>query len=184
MSLCLYVGMDDSNHAGEIQGEINFATFSMIRQDSIVRTFPNRRDYLQAQKWMKHPCRDYRFTILTGEPWRTKPDNLVRTAPVLINSFLQDYPHLELDAIRLYLDGNLDSSGKESLRICFRDMDFAVKNFVKKGKNRKGHMAKRPVCPSLVYMADIWAHMLLGKSVEECFGSQKYVPFSPKPEAQ
>ena len=67
MGRCLYVGMDDSNHAGEdIKGEINLAVFSFEHDDSVVRTFNNRRDYDFASRYMRNPQRDYRFTILMG----------------------------------------------------------------------------------------------------------------------
>lgn len=179
MGLCLYVGMDDSNHAGEnIKGEINLATFSLLRQDSIVKEFPNRRDYSQASKWIRHPKRDYRFTILTGDA-ETRQNNLVHTGPFLIRSFLKDFPHLDIDSIRLYLDGHLNAGGKASLRSYFTDFDFTVNNFIKKGKNRRGHTTKRPICPQLVYMADILAHNAFGRSLEECFKDPRYVPFQP-----
>ena len=186
MGLCLYVGMDDSNHAGEnIKGEINAAIFSTLHQDSVIKAFPNRRDHSQATKWMMNfPERDYRFTLLTGEDWRTQPTNLIYTAPVLISSFLKDNPDMKVDSLRLYLDGYLSSAGKAYLRSRFSYIgDFAVKNFVKKNRNKEGNLAKRPVCPPLVYMADNWAHILLRRSLAECLTDSRYVLFSPQPSA-
>jgi len=179
MGCCLYVGMDDSNHAGEdIKGEINLAVFSFEHDDSIVRTFNNRRNYDLASQYMQNPRRDYRFTILTGERWRAGPLNLAYTAPLLINSFLREKSKLGIDSVKLYLDGYLDSKGRQYIREQFRHVpNFVVANFMKKRKNSNGRMCKGPRCPRVVYLADILAHRVLGNKLEECLMDSKYLPF-------
>ena len=49
----LYIGADDSNHAGtNVKGEIVVATFSRLHEDSVVQEFPNRRDSYSTEKWL------------------------------------------------------------------------------------------------------------------------------------
>ena len=171
--------MDDSNHAGEnIKGEINLAVFSFMHQDSIVRVFNNRRNYSLAGEWISESGRDYRFTILTGERWMSGPTNLVYTAPALIGEFLKDKSGMDIDSINLYLDGYLNSQNKKYLREQFKHIPhFTVANFIKKRRNIGGRISKRPRCPAVTYFADVLAHNMLGKSVEDCLTDERYVPF-------
>ena len=84
----LIVGLDDSNHAGKSPGEIITATFSFCLEDSVVKTFPNRRDYQMFERWINSPERDFRFGILMDEKYRHSHTNLISIAPLLIKSYL------------------------------------------------------------------------------------------------
>ncbi len=182
MGISLIVGVDDTNHAHDnrVKGELVLATFSYAPDDSIVRQFSNRRDYEMAQRWLREGDRDYRFTMLTGDKWRECSQNLVYASPVLIRAFLKENSRLGIDGIKLYLDGSLTSQGKKYLRDSFADFPgprFVVGNFIKKGKSRGGRTQKRPICPRVVYMADVLAHRIGSDSVENVLKDMKFVPF-------
>ncbi|MCU0642049.1 MAG: hypothetical protein MUF61_00515 [archaeon] len=180
MGIELYIGADDSNHAGtEIEGEIVLTTFSLLYEDSIVGTFKNSREYAAALRWMSQfpaPARDYRFTVLLEEKWRHSALNLTEVSPLLVRAYLKDNPDLKVDTLKLYLDGYMSSQGKRHLRHEFRDLNhFVVDNFIKKGRNRNGRMSKRPRCPPVVYMADIWARMMLDLKLSDIRRHPKFV---------
>lgn len=178
MSLTLYVGLDDSNHAGKTKGEIDLATFSLLHEDSIVRCFKNTRDYDFAQQWLESKFRTYRFTILFDDKRWGRKDNLVYAAPVLIKHFLLENPAYEIDKLNLYIDGPISSENKNQLREEFSNFpNFVVGNFIKKTRNIKGRVVKRPRCPALVYVADILANRTFQEPFEELLKSKKFVPF-------
>ena len=186
MGLCLYVGMDDSNHASNkngairLQGEINLATFSFLQEDSIVKYFRNGRDYTFADNWLRGiNLRDYRFTILSDDDRWNRADNLIYSAPILIRRFLRDNQNLNIDALKLYLDGHLSSEGKFRLRSEFKDFsNFVVNNFFKKRINYQRRVEKHPKCPTLVYVADVLANRKLDNSLAELLASPKFVPMN------
>src|SRR3989344_7009952 len=119
MGLTLYCGGDDSNHAGDNRGEVIVVVFSFSHEDSIVKSFPNRRDYDAATTWMNDPRyqRDYRFTILTAEKYRHSLENLPRVMPYLVRSFLETNPlGSEVENMELYLDGRLNRDREQELK--------------------------------------------------------------------
>lgn len=175
----LYVGADDSNHAGDSRGEIILTTFSWIHEDSLVRGFKNRGNYREASQWLKCDGRDYRFTVCTSEEFRYSNQNLSIVAPYLIEDFLKTNKR-EFDKLCIYLDGRLSGVNKRELRESLADLcnsgNIVVDNFIKKqrvgGKIRRGYH-----CPKSVWVADILANNLCreGGSVEEMRTHEKMV---------
>ena len=172
MGLTLYVGGDDSNHAGEFPpGEFLVATFSFHHEDSIVTEFPNRRDYSRFVEWIKDPGRDYRFVVRRTEHHRHSCLNLPAVMPALVGSFIKDYQkmfagssdYVPVEQLNVYLDGFLNGQAKRGLKEDLRGLPgierAVVDNFIKK-KPRAMGVSKRPVCPTVVYMADIVANQL------------------------
>ncbi len=157
----LIVGADDSNHAGTAKGEIIVATFSFLVEDSIVRSFPNRRDPFSTSRWLDSPNRNYNYTILAGEEYRHSCQNLVVVAPKLISSFME---HIDISTplLFIFLDGILKKGGRDNLRkqfIGFRGIErVVVDNFTKKRKSVSGRIEKHHECPSVVYHADTLAN--------------------------
>ncbi len=43
VAITVYIGIDDSNHAGTAKGEVIAAGFSFLPEDRIVRQWPNKR---------------------------------------------------------------------------------------------------------------------------------------------
>ncbi|MBI4155331.1 hypothetical protein HY498_04565 [Candidatus Woesearchaeota archaeon] len=163
----LYVGGDDSNHAGSSKGEIILATFSFCYKDSVVYEFSNKRDFQKAIEWMKNG-RDYRFTLLTDEKYRESSSNLVEIVPHLIWDWLITNKDLGIEEIHLFLDGRLNGFEKRKLVNEFQDFKFSVYNFTKKLRNKDGHISKMFREPNVVYMADVWANMFFrNKSLEQ-----------------
>ncbi|MDP2628760.1 MAG: hypothetical protein Q8P15_02600 [Nanoarchaeota archaeon] len=174
----LIVGADDSNHSGISKMEIIATTFSFLNKDSIVTPFPNYRNLQGYLKWIENPERDYRFEILASEKYRYSSTNLVKITPSLINSFLEDNDFY-VKTLKIYLDGRLERDEKDFLRNIFTGRKgiekVVVGNFIKKNKNTRGNISKRPNCPAVVYYADILAHYLYPKSFEELSQHEKLV---------
>jgi hypothetical protein len=166
----LVVGLDDSNHAGISKGEIVAATFSLVKEDGIVRDFPNSRSKSGLEKWLSSESRDYRFDILNAEIYRHSNQNLVSCAPELIKKYLED-ESLFPKELKVYLDGRLERGLRDYLRQQFFGFHgierVIVDNFIKKRTNSQGRISKRPHCPAVVYYADILAHNLYKKSFEK-----------------
>src|SRR3989344_8244569 len=158
----LIVGADDSNHAGTSKGEIIVATFSFLLEDSVVKPFPNNRDYQRCLNWLKSKERDYLFSILASEKYRHSSSNLVSATPELVKAFMESRNIEDYD-LKIYLDGILSKEGKNTLRnslLGFRGIErIVIDNFIKKNINRDG-FSKKPYCPAVVYHADILAHTL------------------------
>ena len=159
----LYVGGDDSNHAGTTKGEIIVGTFSFLKEDSLVQNFENRRNYQKTLRWLENPLRDYRSTALVLEKYRHSSQNLVEIIPKLTEKYII-HKRLNLEQINIYLDGRLDRGSREQIRNFFREKlgieKVVVDNFLKKNKNKNGRMEKHPFCPPLVYYADVIANNL------------------------
>lgn len=177
----LIVGGDDSNHTGDPKnkkGDIIVATFSQYKEDRVVYAYPNKRDIRRVTKWLEYPGRDYLFTrVLDKDCMRS--NTVVQTQmPRLIQSYIL-LENLNLNKIRCYVDGRLWSSGKD-LREKIRDatgiQEIVVDNFIKKTKNSKGNIIKRPVCPATVYVADTIANSLFQLPLEELIKHHKYIP--------
>lgn len=170
----LYIGVDDSNHAGTRKGEIILATFSYDCNDEVIQNFKNKRDHEIVLNWLKRESSDYRYTLLIGEYWRHRSDNLVTTAPFLIQDYLKSKS--DISSISIFIDGRLDSDGKKHLVQNYGNIsDIKVLNFIKKGKDKKGHFFKHPQCPKVLYIADILANIVYHKNLDEILMSEKMV---------
>lgn len=175
----LYVGGDDSNHAGDSKGEIIVATYSFDISDSRVKNFPNVRNWQKTRRWLESPDRDFGFAVLTLDQYRHSGDNLIRILPFLIEAYILEECQ-DLKRLNIYLDGRLRKDSRRKFREHFLGRhgieNVVVDNFIKKSRNRKGHIEKHPRCPSLVYHADVLAHELYrGKSFEELSKHKKLV---------
>jgi hypothetical protein len=176
----LIVGGDDTNHAGQdrIKGELIVTTFSFLHEDSIVKDFPNNKRSQEALEWMKHRKRDYRFTPLVEEKFRHSSRNLALVTPNLINDFLEG-GNLYVRTLRIYLDGRLEKGGRERLRRMYeknpRVGGVIVDNFIKK-RVVDGRLVKRPKCPAVVYYADVWGSILLGRTYQRLISDSRLVP--------
>jgi len=165
----LYAGFDDSNHIGKVKAEIVVGVFSFFSDDGIVMSHPNRRKFIETERWLEEG-RAYRCTILTGSQLtdsrgKYNSTNLPFAAPYLVRRYLASLvskERQEVTGIRLYFDGRITDEHVAHLRFSFKDFqDFDVKGFVKKsrtGKNTKS--SKRPICPAVVYRADVIANGL------------------------
>jgi hypothetical protein len=178
----LFSGFDDSNHAGSSKGEIIVAVFSTIHEDSIVKPCLNRRDYSAVSEWLENPQRDYCFTILTAEKFRYSNQNLALVAPFLLREYLRKNIEFNPQKVKLYLDGRLDARGKSLIRANIGEKiptipEIIIDSFIKKGKNRRGHIQKHPECPFLVYAADVLANQLLNMSLNESLTHDKLINY-------
>lgn len=167
----LYVGVDDSNHAGKTKGEIIVATFSFYHKDSLVRKFPNKREYELVKNWFedRDAPKDFRFTVLFDEKYRHISNNLPVAAPYLIRNFLKDNQNnRKIKNIKIYFDGRLVPSQKKYMREVFSDFPkVVVDNFIKKrGIHR---------CPFVVYSADVMAHSLYKTEISKLLEHPKLV---------
>ncbi|MEK6741922.1 MAG: hypothetical protein AABX91_01645 [Nanoarchaeota archaeon] len=177
---CLYVGADDSNHAGDTKGEIIVATFSFDRNDSLVRNFPNTRDLKAVAEWLKLPERDYLFSLLTSDSYRHSGQNLIEVIPYLVDFYL-DKNSVQVGNLNVYLDGRLDGGARDHIKKHFMEKhgieNVVVDNFIKKTKNTKGRIEKHPHCPTLVYNADVIANSLYRQNTaEQLFTHGKFIP--------
>ena len=177
----LYIGADDSNHAGvKKNGEIILATFSFSDRDGAVENFSNRRNPEIVNEWEREAGGDYRFTILTNLDISTgfsnslvnyefgsRTSNLPFAVPFLIADFLRT--HKGIDQIRLFLDGLIAPQHKEAMSRDFKKLglELIVEDFPKKRKGEKRQTIKRPYCPRVVYVADYKANYLFEKNFDK-----------------
>ncbi|MEM4181831.1 MAG: hypothetical protein QXX68_01610 [Candidatus Pacearchaeota archaeon] len=178
MSENLWCGADDSNHAGTTKGEFIVVTFSTLKEDSIVKPFPNHRQRDETNLWLENQRRDFRFTLLTREDYRHRGDNVPKIAPFIVAYYLREKKEA-YKQVNLYLDGWLNGETKRFIReiISAEGIErVVVDNFTKKGKNK---FQKRHFCPELVYRADNLAHMLFRYDgpIEELLNDSRLVPF-------
>jgi len=150
----------------------------LIKEDSIVTTFPNSRDCLSLKNWLSNHQRDYRFAILTAEKYRHSHANLISIIPDLIRFYIEE--KFIPCSLKIYLDGRLESGERYRLRDKFLRINgieqVVVDNFIKKNKNREGNISKRPKCPALVYYADVLANQLYStKTFEELSKHEKLI---------
>lgn len=174
----LYVGGDDSNHAGTAKGEIIVSTFSFLKEDSFVKRFKNRRIYSLTKEWLENPKRDYRFTALVSEKYRHSNKNLVEILPEMIEGYLVE-ENLFPKELKIYLDGFLKNSSKAQVKKAIKERlgieKVLVGGFIKKNKNSKGIIEKRPNCPALVYHADVLANYFNKLSFLKTTSSEKFM---------
>jgi len=166
----IYVGLDDSNHAGQgKKGEIILATFSTYKQDSKVQQHPNRRMYNAAQNWMEDEQRDYRFAVLALDKYRkTSQNNIFSAAPALINNFIKYHTNY-FDIANIYIDGRMRGEQKTELKYEIRTnfKEIIIDNFTKSKKIHK--------CPKVVWMAHLWAGLILTETSEKMLSHEKLV---------
>lgn len=181
----LYFGFDESNHAGpNKKGEIVICTYSTEQEDSIVKNWPNRREYSLVDKWLKQEGHDFRFTILTGENYRYQSSaiNLTGAAPNLVLAVLTESTSnfSNTENIKLYFDGGgFKREQKEFLKNYFYNLgikEVIVDNFIKKNKNQRGKTRKGPKCPKLIHLADILASHLDKLPAKELLSHHKFIP--------
>jgi hypothetical protein len=168
----LYVGGDDSNHAGIwTQHELIVGTFSELHKDSIVEIFPRKRNIPLSLTWIGEMGRDYRVAQLTQNRYRHSSRNLVEILPEITCKYMEQkeiYPR----SLKMYLDGRLDLMDKEYIKSFFIGKrgieEVVVGNFSKrKRKGGRGRLITPRKVPPLVYHADGIAHSLFKLSREE-----------------
>ncbi len=147
----LYVGFDDSNHAGKREGYVIAATFSFNQEDSIVKKFPKRKDSFALRGWLGDPIetRDFRFCILDNDILRFLHQVIPLTIPSLIGAYRDSFSLDDVDKIKIGIDGTLTGRQKKYIQSQLYQLavsDVVVENFVK----TRGV----PRCSRLVYMAD------------------------------
>lgn len=173
----LYVGLDDSNHAGCSKGEVVVSIFSLIHEDSLVRGWGNGRLISsKLEDFFENPERDFRFTLLTDERYRYSSQNLPQIAPNLINSYLKDFEG-NIDTIKIYLDGVLKSHERKKLKQQFANIsNLVVDNFIKKRRIKKGkRIVKGHYCPRVVYVADSLANNLYKEPIGKLLENEKMI---------
>ncbi len=185
----LYFGFDESNHAGKNRkGEIVAGVVSSNRRDSIVRAFPNTRNYSGFNEWLNRDYfKDFRFTILTGDKYRyrSSSSNLAEVIPLLIQPFI--FPNVK--CVKIYLDGRLSKDERALIKQTLLEYQgiekVVVGNFIKKKtkknskKNKKNtkEFRKGPFCPAVVYWADVIANKLLSEEVQTLLSHPKFIPY-------
>ena len=164
----LYVGFDDSNHAGVVEKEIIVGIFSRIPEDNLIQKFPEKRNYKKVINWMQNPNRDYRLTTLEHNSYFRNSYNLQLTAIYLVEDYLKSVENSNLPKkIYLNFDGLLKTSWKDILKNDFADFRLKMRNF--KGKTKRS-------CPKIVYIADVFSNYLFkSKSSEEISREKRFV---------
>jgi|TARA_Y100000310_G_scaffold87891_1_gene84801 hypothetical protein len=173
----LYVGLDDSNHAGCSKGEIIVSVFSSIQEDSLVKGWGNGRlTSSRLEDFFKDEERDFRFTLLTDEKYRRGSQNLPQIAPYLIKSYLEE-ENIEVDTLKIYLDGVLKSHERKKLKEQFLDVpNLVVDNFIKKQRMKKNkRIVKGHHCPRTVYVADSLANNLYKEPIGKLLEHEKMI---------
>jgi hypothetical protein len=158
----LYIGADDSNHAGtNKKGEIIAVTFSIFREDSVVKEQVNRRDPRRAYNLLNSEGRDYAFTILTDERSKHCGYNLVLAVPLLVEEYLKGKGTGLSLTLNLYFDGPLRGYQRRFVCESFPRHTAHADGFCK--KELSVHSQKRATslrCPDIVIAADAIAHDL------------------------
>ena len=174
----LYVGVDDSNHAGaNKKGEVLVAIFSYDARAGYVNFQPSRRDVQKVHAFLSQPGNDYRFTILSDDESRHRGYNVALVAPLLLRHYLQD--HEPVREIVLACDGPLRGNQKRYLRDSFPEREVHAEGFIKKVHRPNGKLQPGLHCPYVVVAADTLAHWMYGSlSLESLLGNPRMVPIS------
>ena len=172
MQSTLYIGLDDSNHAGKVRGEIVTAVFSVYYRDSLEYLYGRRGDICDVNKAMLRRGRHSNFTILTSPEYHKTRSNLPVAAPLLILNFLEGFRRTEeLTRLEIGLDGKATEEDKE---IILRDLpdrfEANIKGYPKGGR-------KKHNCPRTVYYADAIANSLFRRPLEETLADKRFVHF-------
>lgn len=144
----LYVGFDDSNHAGKTSEEIIVAVFSNNYKDSLIKKCPKRRNFQGAGEFLNNSGRDFRFTTLEHEGAK-KNFNLPLVAPYLIKNYIRFRDNLY--KISLFFDGPFEKRWEEIIEEDLREFNIKIKNFSGPNKYR---------CPEVLCVADTKANLL------------------------
>ena len=102
----LYVGLDDSNHAGKRKGEIAVATFSFDPEDAVIKNFGKRAHKGEADEWLRLLGREYKFTLLAGRKFKHQHNNLPFATKILVKRFLSDFD-CDINGLELFINGEL-----------------------------------------------------------------------------
>ncbi len=175
----LYVGADESNHAGKTKGEVVVATFSSRHEDGVVKPFPNKRSSEILDEWLEGPETDYRFTLLAHDVSAKNYSNLSSALPYLVKAYMQQNEIKELEVVKAYLDGRLNGFHKRSLKESLQDFaqEIDVDSFTK-GSGRKGS-PKRLVAPKVVYVADVLSNRIFRTmTIEQMLSNKRFVPIT------
>ncbi len=164
----LYVGFDDSNHAGDRKGDILVASFSFDNSDGMINKFKNRKDSDLLRRWLVENNKDYRFVTLFDKSLRYMQPNLPIVAPYLIGDFLNSYGE-KIKEIRCSFDGIIKKWHKEFLMESLSEKfnSVFIDNFVKKDNIHN--------CPKIVYISHVLAHDLYERTFQEIINHNKRV---------
>ena len=152
----LYVGLDDSNHAGKKKGEIITAVFSQNYDDSLIEKFQRRRTSRgreRTKRWIdKKKTRDFRFTILPHEQSSKTSYNLFLTAPYLIQNYLNEINNSKVENLEIYFDGKMEKSWERIIESDFQySKPIKLSNFT--GENKTN-------VPYVLGIADYLSYLL------------------------
>jgi len=190
--LTLYVGGDDSNHAGKTKGEIIVGAFSFLDGEDEIVHLGNKRDYGGALSYVSREGGDWRFTIRAGDQHRRCSQNVPIILPTLISHYIY--------SIRNFLDGEIvevcafaDGEVRHEEKIRFIDTVMSIpefehlervsiSGFVKKKVARGCGFSKSYECPRLVWVADSIASWLFRNfSIQDLFSHTNIiVPYVDK----
>ncbi len=168
-----YVGMDESNH-GELKskiGEIIVACGSFNKRFWEYKKHPNRRDFSRIEERLDQGV-DYIYTLLSHNIAKKNYSNLHTVAPFLIdNFFLGCFSNKRIEKVFLGLDGRLNRQDRLGLseNLERRDLEFSIKNFVKRNGVHYG--------PELIYLSHLIANSIFSNSMEEIARDPRYIPF-------
>ncbi|MFH0712220.1 MAG: hypothetical protein V1889_03855 [archaeon] len=190
--LTLYVGGDDSNHAGETKGEIIVSAFSFLDgEDGIVHP-GNKRDCSRALSYVSKEGRDWRFTIRAGDQHRRCSQNVPIILPTLISHYIhsiRDSLDGEVVKVCAFADGEVQREEKTRFIDAIMDIpefeyleSVSILGFVKKRVTRGCGFSKSYECPRLVWVADSIASWLFRNySIQDLFKhSNMIVPYVDK----
>lgn len=174
----LYIGIDDSNHAGQNKkGEIILATFSRDPDDGKAQRQNVRRDAHKASLWFNQKNHDYRFTILSDEDSRHRGYNVVLIAPLLIRAYLEEHCP-DIDKLFIACDGPIRRNQKIYIEEHFSEYRVQAEGFIKK-THHNGKLQSSCIAPYVVTAADVWAHWLYStQPLEALATSPKMVAIS------
>lgn len=167
----LYIGLDDSNHAGKRGGEIITAIFSKYYLDKQINVFPRerkKREYYEIKEWMNKTERDFRFTILTHKTLLKGAYNLPLVAPYLINDYLKK--EKDIEKLYIYFDGKLEKSWEDILKRDFKKYQLMISNFTGPNKTK---------IPNVLGIADRFSNFIFREklgSLDELLENSKMVP--------
>lgn len=151
---CLYVGGDDSNHAGRTTAEIIVATFSYNPSDAIKKRIPRPRRIREIRRWLKRQGNDYRFSILAADKYRRSGDNLAVAIPDMIQAFIFESNMIPA-SLNISLDGYLSELSRRNIKEMFSIMGLeTIVRIFPKGRIR------RPYSTRMIYNADVLANFL------------------------